>query len=297
MLSLLVTGSSGFVGGILQRELASVPFDVDGQPVELRDADSVERALREIQPSSVIHLAAQTWVPRSFQDPRETYDINFSGTLNLLLGLKATDFRGKVLFVSSSDVYGLIDAKDLPVAEEQLPKPRSPYAVSKVAGESLCFQWSQTERMEILIARPFVHIGPGQDDRFVISNFAKQIVEIKKKLRSPIIHVGDLKVTRDFTDVRDVTRAYHLLLQYGVSSETYNVCSGIERSIESLLYDLLAMSGVVAEIRQDPARLRSSEQRRVVGSFKKVGQQTGWKPEIPLHQTLQSILDYWEGKV
>src|SRR5207302_554158 len=192
------------------------------------DRDEVLRAVKILRPRAVIHLAAHSWVPQSFKEPMETYDVNFVGTFNLLSALQKTGFHGRFLFVSSSDIYGQVSPEALPITEEHPSKPRSPYAVSKVAAEALCSQWSQTETdIEIVVARPFVHIGPGQSDRFVISNFARQIIEIKRTRREALVEVGDIDVTRDFTDVRDVVRAYELLLARGVPGEVYNICSGI----------------------------------------------------------------------
>jgi GDP-4-dehydro-6-deoxy-D-mannose reductase len=294
---LLLTGASGFVGGFVQQVMPCVPLERGGQIVDLRDAASTNDAIRSIRPDAVIHLAAQTFVPQSFSDPRETFDINFLGTFNLLSALKQSKFAGRFLLVSSSDVYGLVHPATLPVTETALPRPRSPYAVSKVAAEALCFQWSQTEGFEIVIARPFNHIGPGQRPDFVISGFAKQIAEIKRGRHPTVVEVGDIDVTRDFSDVRDVVRAYQLLLNQGKPGETYNVCSGVECSVRSLLNQLLSRAGVKADIRQDPARLRPSEQRRIYGSAQKLNADVGWQPTHSIEQTLDDILDYWEKQI
>lgn len=294
---LLLTGSSGFVGRFVQQLLPSSPLEIEGESVDLRDPTSTKAAVETIRPDTVLHLAAQTFVPRSFGDPNETFAINFLGTYNLLSALKSIDFRGRFLLVSSSDVYGLVKADSLPVTEEFLPKPRNPYAVSKVAAEALCFQWSQTEQFDIVIARPFNHIGYGQRPEFAISGFAKQVIEIKHGLKPAVINVGDLDVTRDFSDVRDVVRAYQLLLQRGRSGEIYNICSGVELSIRSLLDELLRRSGVRADIRTDTSRLRPSEQKRIYGSPKKLKADTGWESSYTLQQTLGDILDYWEQQI
>jgi GDP-4-dehydro-6-deoxy-D-mannose reductase len=188
---LLLTGASGFVGGFVQQVMPCVPLERGGQIVDLRDAASTNDAIRSIRPDAVIHLAAQTFVPQSFSDPRETFDINFLGTFNLLSALKQSKFAGRFLLVSSSDVYGLVHPATLPVTETALPRPRSPYAVSKVPAEALCFQWSQTEGFEIVIARPFNQIGPGQRPDFVISGFVKQIADIKCGRNPTVVEVGE----------------------------------------------------------------------------------------------------------
>lgn len=295
---ILLTGANGFVGTYVQQQVACVPFlDSHGASIDLRNAEQVAQGVAAIAPDAVIHLAAQSFVPESFKNPLHTYEVNFLGTLNLLAALKDGGFSGRMLYVGSSDTYGLVDPASLPVVEDAPLRPRNPYAVSKVAAEALCYQWSQTEPFEVVMVRPFNHIGPGQSERFVISDFARQVVEIKGGFRPSLIRVGDIDVTRDFTDVRDVVRAYVLLLERGGNGEVYNVCSGKERSVLSVLESLLRLSGVEAEIVQDAERLRKSEQRRVFGSFAKLHTATGWQPEIPFEQSLKDILTDWEKKL
>ncbi|MBZ0096878.1 MAG: GDP-mannose 4,6-dehydratase [Sulfuricella sp.] len=302
MKKLLITGGTGFVGSFIHTSLANSanPYGLElvpPQAMELRDPESVAKACTEAQPDFVIHLAAQSFVPQSFANPHETFEINFFGTLNLLQALKQSDFKGQLLFVGSGDMYGLVNPESLPVTESFPLKPRNPYAVSKVAAEALCYQWSQTEGMNIVMARPFNHIGPGQSERFVVSDFARQIVEIKLGRREAEISVGDIDVTRDFTDVRDVVRAYLTLLLEGKSGEAYNVCSGKENSIREILEQLMALAGVQASIKQDSARFRPAEQRRIYGSCDKLRGVSGWQPEIKLEQSLVDNLNYWEWKL
>jgi GDP-4-dehydro-6-deoxy-D-mannose reductase len=294
---LLLTGSDGFVGSLLKRERPCVPLTDDGGNVDLRDADRVGRAVARIAPDAVIHLAAQTFVPESFARPRETYEINFFGTLNLLQALKGANFAGRFLFVGSGDSYGLVAPDELPIDEVQPLRPRSPYAVSKAAAEALCYQWSQSEAFAIVMTRSFNHIGPGQSERFVVSDFARQVVEIRKGLRPPLIRTGDIDVTRDFTDVRDVVEAYLLLLEQGSLGEVYNVCSGSEQSVRDVLMRLLQLAGVEAAVEQDPLRLRSSEQRRICGSPRKLERDTGWARRHSLDTSLADILNDWEAKL
>lgn len=302
MKKLLITGGTGFVGSVVQKSLANStnPYGLElvpPQTIELRDPSGLAKLCAETRPDFVIHLAAQSFVPQSFANPHETFEINFLGTLNLLQALKQSDFKGQLLFVGSGDMYGLVAPESLPVTEDFPLKPRNPYAVSKVAAEALCYQWSQTEGMNIVMARPFNHIGPGQSERFVVSDFARQVAEIKLGLREAEISVGDIDVTRDFTDVRDVVRAYLLLLQQGKSGEAYNVCSGKEIPIREILEQLLVLAGVRASIKQDSARFRPAEQRRIYGSCDKLLGASGWQPEIPLEQALADNLNYWEWKL
>jgi GDP-4-dehydro-6-deoxy-D-mannose reductase len=303
MKNLLLTGASGFVGKTLDR-LVQGPdhrdiytLAVPGTRMELRDPECLAACIAETRPDCVIHLAAQSFVPRAFENPRETFDINFGGTLNLLEALKGAGFAGKMLYVGSGDQYGKVDATDLPIGENHPLKPRNPYAVSKAAAEMLCYQWSQTEGMDIVAARPFNHIGAWQSENFALSGFAKQIVEIKLGRREPVIQVGDLDVTRDFTDVEDVARAYLLLLERGERGETYNVCSGREYHLGALLEQMLALAGVRAEIVRDPARFRVAEQKRVAGDNRKLAEHTGWQPQRSMEQSLTAILTDWEQRL
>ncbi|MDH5753107.1 MAG: GDP-mannose 4,6-dehydratase [Deltaproteobacteria bacterium] len=294
---MLLTGDDGFVGSHLKALRESVPFLSGGRMVDIRDADATRKTVAELSPDLVVHLAAQSFVPRSFEDPRETMDINFLGTLNLLGALDACGFRGRMLFVGSGDVYGLVPEEQLPIRESTPLRPRNPYAVSKVAAEALCYQWSQTSGFEILMVRPFNHIGPGQGPMFALSDFARQVVLIKNNRQLPEISVGDIDVSRDFTDVRDVVRAYLLLLEKGANGEVYNVCSGRERVVKKALEDMMEIAGVKASIITDSTRFRKAEQRRVSASNDKITACCEWLPEIPWENTLRDLLEYWEKNI
>ncbi len=254
-------------------------------------------AVRTANPDAVLHLAAQSSVPDSFNDPRTTYEVNFLGTLNLLNALSAQEFRGTFVFVGSADVYGLVPEERLPIVEEMPLRPRNPYAVSKVAAEALCYQWSQTTAMRIVIVRPFNHIGPGQSDKFAISSFARQLIEIEFGRRPPVIEAGDVDVTRDFTDVQDVVRAYQMALLHAPNGQILNVCSGIERSPRSLLELMMSLIGVGAQIQQIPSRTRASEQRRSRGSYARLEQLLGWRPKIAIEDSLRLVLAYWRDRL
>ena len=296
-MKLLLTGSDGFVGTVLKRHRPCIPLADERGNVDLRDADRLRRAVARIDSDAVVHLAAQSFVPESFAYPRETYGINFLGTLNLLEALKSAGFKGRFLYVGSGDSYGIVAPNELPIDEAHPLRPRSPYAVSKAAAEALCYQWSQSEAFEIVMTRSFNHIGPGQSERFVVSNFARQVIEIRKGIRTAVIRTGDIDVTRDFTDVRDVAQAYLLLLERGTAGEVYNVCSGSEQSIRDLLSRLLQLAGVQAAVELDHARLRRSEQRRICGSPGKLERDTGWTRQYSLDASLTDILNDWEAKL
>jgi GDP-4-dehydro-6-deoxy-D-mannose reductase len=302
MKRLLVTGRHGFVGTTLSGMLDSEP-DLSGwqlaeiaPELDLRNQDATAALVASARPDAVIHLAALSFVPDAFKDPATTFDVNVIGTLRLLQALKAQGFAGRMLYVGTGDVYGLVPEEALPIAEMRLPAPRNPYAVSKMAAEALCFQWTVTEGIEIVMARPFNHIGPGQSDRFVIADFAHQVAEIGAGRREPVVAVGDIDVTRDFTDVRDVVRAYFALLERGKSGEIYNVSSGIERTVRSLLERLMALSGVTARVEPQTARQRRAEQRRVAGDPAKIHAATGWSATTPLDDSLSAMLDYWKSR-
>lgn len=299
---LLVTGHTGFVGKTVatllradgpasQWALASLPDGCD-----IRSSD-VAVHVRDAVPDAVLHLAAITSVAASIHEPDAFFDVNFGGTRNLLKALRSAGFRGRLLFVSSGDCYGAVPPAELPVAERQPLRPRNPYAVSKVAAEALCYQWSQTESFEIVIARPFNHIGPGQDTRFAIASFAAQIAQIGAGKAAPRIMTGNLDVTRDLTDVRDVVRAHLALLERGRSGEAYNVGSGRETRIGDVLDILLAESGVRVERIVDSARLRADEQRRAAADVRKIAADTGWRASTPLATTLRDMLEYWTRRM
>ena len=300
MRRLLVTGLHGFVGSCLARmgasapgvqswHLAEVPSDLD-----LRDPAEADHLVESARPNAVLHLAALSNVPDSIRSPETTFAVNLFGTLHLLQALQRIRFVGPIVFVSSGDVYGAVPESELPITESRLPAPRNPYAVSKVAAEALCRQWAATEGMNIRIARSFNHIGPGQSDTFVASSLARQIAAIKAGRRAAVLEVGDIDVTRDFSDVRDVVRAYLLLLDRGEPGEIYNVCSGTERSVRELIERMTRIAAVDVGVRQDLSRLRPAEQRRVRGSSAKIHTATGWEPLVPLDDSLGLILEYWE---
>ena len=293
---LVVTGSSGFVGKHFCALYGGIPFEDDGGMVDLRDAGRVKSAVAALKPEAVLHLAAQSSVAASLADPEGTISVNFMGTLNLLEALSSEGFQGPFVYVGSADVYGCAAESELPTRETQPLRPRSPYAVSKVAAEALCYDWSQRHNFRIVLTRPFNQIGPGQDKRFAVADFAHQIMEIARGKRPPCLVTGDLDVTRDFTDVRDTVRAYRLLLEKGENGEVYNICSGLERSLRSLVELMLQIAGVQAELQKTTARLRPTEQRRVVGDPRKIHALLGWAPEISITTTLADILREAEEK-
>lgn len=293
---LLVTGGSGFVGQHVATACQGGVFegwDFHQSPtgLDIRSAEILSAWVASVRPDAVLHLAAQSFVPRSFENPRETLEINVLGTLNLLQALKASDFKGRMVYVSSGDVYGRVPDDQLPVTDARVPEPRSPYAVSKIAAEQLCLQWLRTEALDVMIARPFNHVGPGQDERFVLPSLASQVVAVAENRQAPQILAGDIDSTRDFTDVRDVVAAYAAMINRGVTGSTYLIASGQERRVRDLLLLMSDIAGVSVDIQQDAARMRPAEQRRMVADSGTLRRDTGWSPIIPIQSTLQDILD------
>lgn len=302
LMRLLVTGSAGFVGrwaldmlGVAAdanesagdcRAFEPVPLPPQ---VDLRDAGATRAAVAELRPDAVLHLAGQSFVPRSFEAPAETLEINLFGTLNLLQALDAAGFSGRLLYVSSADVYGQVQAETLPIGPEHPTAPRSPYAVSKLAAETLCQQWQRCHGLDLVIVRPFNHVGPRQDPRFVVPALARQVRRVARGQADRIV-TGDLSASRDFLDVRDVVRAYAALLLRGESGRIYTLGSGDERRIDSVLEQLCRLAGVRPRIELDPARLRPSEQRRVCADPSLLMAHTGWSPRLCFEQTLSDIL-------
>lgn len=294
----LITGDSGFVGS---RALKLIPGAIGLSTVcpdvDIRNCAQLNQCIQDTAPDYVLHLAAQSFIPESFANPEQTFDINFAGTLHVLQALERAEFRGRFLYVSSGDVYGEVVPAELPLAESRPARPRNPYAVSKVAAEALCFQWSQTAQFEVVIARPFNHIGIGQSSRFAVPEFCQQIAAIKSGRKEGPIITGNIDVTRDFTDVEDIIRAYALLLKHGVNGETYNVCSGQERSLRQTIDILQDIAGTQFEVFVDKSRFRPTELPRIYGSNQKLLQATGWQPAIPFQTTLKEIYTFLESQI
>lgn len=300
MKRLLVTGRHGFVGTTLATMVASEPVLAAWSLVELppaldiRDARAVAELVAGAAPDAVVHLAAQSFVPESFRDPAATLSINLTGTLNLLQALQRASFAGRFVYASTGDVYGRVPENALPVSEQWMPAPRSPYAVSKLAAEALCRQWWMIEGIDIVVARAFNHIGRGQSERFVAADFAHQVARIRRGECEPRVRAGDIDVTRDFTDVHDVVHGYFALLERGVAGEVYNVCSGTEHSIRSILERLATLAGVEITIEHDHGRFRKAEQRRMCGNSSKMREATGWRATTPLDDSLSAMLRQWD---
>ena len=309
-----ITGAGGFVGGHLIDHLLGLPNlelyagvlfppgqnpRLDGRPViqrqcDLRDAAAVQAVVDAVQPDLVFHLAAMAEVARSFKAPWETLANNIGAQVHLLEALRVTNRQARVLVVSSAEIYGAAGG----ILNEDVPfAPTNPYSVSKVAQDMLGLQYFLAYDMPIVRARPFNHLGPSQAGGFAASDFASQIAAIEAGQHPPVMYVGNLNAERDFTDVRDVVRAYYLMLTQGDPGAVYHVCSGQGHSIQTVLDMLLSMSSVQIEVRQDPARMRPVDVPCRVGDASRLHARTGWEPVIPLEQSLRDILDDWRRRV
>ncbi|MFN8375241.1 MAG: GDP-mannose 4,6-dehydratase [Anaerolineae bacterium] len=308
MVRILITGISGFVGrhlvkhlldvipdaqihGITQQKLASDSFNAVYHTLDLRDKAAVNALIEEIAPEQIYHLAAQAFVPRSFEDPWDTLENNILSQLNLILACLAQGIRPRILIVGSAETYGNVRPEDIPIHENIPLRPSSPYSVSKVTQDMMGLQYHFSHQMPIVRVRPFNHTGPGQDERFVIPAFAMQIARIEAGLQEPIVKVGDLSAERDFTDVRDIVRAYQLVVQKGEPGEVYNIASGKSHSIQSILDQLCSYSTVRIKVEVDPARMRPTAIPVLRGDASRLRQATGWQPIISFDQMLEDVLN------
>jgi GDP-4-dehydro-6-deoxy-D-mannose reductase len=308
----LITGVGGFVGRhLLQHLLAEGdevyglgrPADVGGVQAtrvfqaDLSDRSAIERVLRESEPDAVYHLAAQSSPAESLADPWATIGNNLLAQINLFEALLSTGNRSRALVVGSSDEYGRVGPDDVPTHENVPLRPTTPYAVSKVAQDVMGFQYFAQHGLPVVRVRPFNHTGPGQDARFVIPSFARQLAEIEAGLREPVLRVGNLDVARDFTDARDMVRAYRLALMTGVAGEVYNLGRGRSMRLAEMVDELMSFCRVGVETRVDPALLRASDTPRQEADTRKFRSLTGWEPSIPWHTTLSDTFEYWREKV
>jgi len=312
---ILITGVAGFAGRFLAEYLASTttaelsglvraPLPPDRQdrslpgiklfPADLTDAAAVARAVAAAQPDQVYHLAAASSAVAP--DRARVFAVNVAGTRHLLEACSRLGRPVRVLLASSGYVYGPCDPARPAREEDPLRPPPGAYAESKRAMEQVAQDYL-SEVLQILIARPFNHTGPRQTPDFAVPAFAQQIAQIERGQREPLLRVGNLTPQRDLLDVRDVVRAYALLMERGQAGQVYNICSGQARAMGELLNRLLALSDAAIEVVPDPQRQRPSDLPVLVGDPSKLVQTTGWSPEIPLAQTLRETLDYWRREV
>lgn len=315
----LITGVTGFVGSHLADYLLAEQPEVemfgirrwrsrmeniehlDGRlqlrECDLRDPAAIQGVLAEVRPDYIFHLAAQSFVPASWRAPSETLMTNILGQTNIFEAVRVLELDPVIQIAGSSEEYGLVLPDEVPIKETNPLRPLSPYAVSKVAQDLLAYQYFRSYGLKTVRTRGFNHTGPRRGEVFVTSNFAKQIASIEAGLREPVIRVGNLDAQRDFTDVRDIVRAYWLAVSEATPGEVYNLASGRAVTIRELLDQLLALSDTEVEVQVDPDRLRPSDVEILLGDYSKFRSDTGWEPSIPLEQTLKDTLDYWRQKL
>ncbi len=309
----LVTGVTGFVGHHLAAHLRSGGHEVHGlvrpegpeaipegvivHTGDLLDAGSVAAAVRAADPEGIVHLAGASSVGRSFAEPVATWDVNLRGTLLVLEAARAAPAAPRCLVVTSGEIYGRVPLDRLPVDEDTPFHPLSPYGASKAAADLACAQYRAAYGLPVVRVRAFNHVGPGQDPRFVIPNVARQLALAEHSGAAEVeVHVGNVETRRDFTDVRDMVRAYGLLLERGDPDVPYLACSGRSVAVRELVEELAGLCRIEARVVSDPGLVRSGEQPDLYGSPRRLEAELGWTPEIPLRTTLSDTLDWWRDR-
>jgi GDP-4-dehydro-6-deoxy-D-mannose reductase len=259
----------------------------------LTDQSACRDIIEEIRPDYVFHLAAQSFVPESWRTPHATISDNINMQLNLFEAIRGAQLDPVIQIALSSEEYGLVFPEEAPISENNPFRPLSPYAVSKVAQDMLAFQYWQSYKLKTIRTRAFNHEGPRRGDVFVTSNFAKQIAEIEAGLKPPVLKVGNLEAKRDWSDVRDVARAYLLYVQHCKPGDDYVIASGIARSIKEMLDYLLSQTSCKIKVEVDPERLRPSDVELLQGDASKFSNITGWKPRYTFEETMRDLLDWW----
>jgi GDP-4-dehydro-6-deoxy-D-mannose reductase len=307
---ILVTGASGFAGPVVARTLIDRGHTVHGlarrpparatamtfHPGDVRDAAALGRLLAEIAPDGIIHLAALAEPAAAEADPAEAYAVNLGGTLALLRAAREASRRPRFLIASSSAVYGVVTPAECPLGEDTTLRPLTVYGASKAAAELAALQWGRAYDLDVVVARPFNHTGPGQEPAYLCAALARQVARIEAGQQPPVLQVGNVDPVRDWSDVRDVAAGYAAVLERGRSGMVYNLCAGEGVSVAEIIAQLRTLARVPMRAHVDPARQRRHDVERIVGSHARVTADTGWEPEIPLLDTLATVLDDWRGR-
>ena len=307
----MIIGAAGFVGSYLAEairrdmscEITATKLaheeinisDVKIIDLNILDPDKVFEVLSEERPDYIFHLAAQSSVALSWKNPKLTVDVNIIGALNFLNAIRKLDYNPRVLIVGSGEEYGRVT--EVPIKEDCALHPGNVYAVTKACQNMMSTIYSQAYGLQLIMTRSFNHIGPRQLPQFVVADFCSQVVKIEKGLQEPVIHVGNLSAKRDFTDVRDVVKAYCKLIQYGRSGEIYNVGSGHAIAVEDILQVIISQSKADIEVVVDPKKLRPVDVPVIEADTTKLYKDTGWKPEISLEHTISDTLNYWRNHI
>ncbi len=304
----LVIGAAGFVGSYLIEEMYSCGIDsyatklpherLEHERAKVYDLDILSKEaivtlLLEIRPDYIFHLAAQSSVGLSWKNPGLTVDVNIKGSINVMDAVRELYYKPRVLLIGSGEEYGHIRPGETPIREDNLLRPGNIYAATKACQNMIGSIYAQAYDMQMMMVRSFNHIGPGQAPMFVVSDFCKQVAEIEKGLREPVMYVGNLAAKRDFTDVRDVVKAYVGLIQQGVPGETYNMGSGHAVEIRKILDMIISLSEKEIRVEIDPNKIRPVDVPIIEADITKIHELTGWKPQIELKQTIRDTLDYW----
>ncbi len=318
MRKILITGITGFAGAYLAEyilgkkdvkifgikrwrskldNIAHIKEKITLRECDIKDYSSVEAIIKEVRPDMIFHLAAQSLVPSSWNAPSETISTNLIGELNLFESIRRLGTDPLIHIAGSSEEYGLVKKEEIPIKEDTLLRPLSPYAVSKVGQDLLAYQYHKSYNLKTIRTRAFNHTGPRRPDVFVCSNFASQIAKIEEGIQEPFMYVGNLSAVRDFLDVRDVVRGYWLALEKGEPGEVYNICTGKGYTIREALDILRGFARKKFTIKKDESRFRPSDVPALVGDNTKFVKRTGWKPEIPFEKTLEDLLNYWREHV
>ena len=309
----LIIGGGGFVGPYLVRHLVNdLGYEVTVTKTEkenlvsdiaqvvnldILNKEQISEVLNAQRPDYIFHLAAQSSVAYSWKNPSLTIDVNVKGCVNVLDAIRELDFKPRTLLIGSGEEYGHIREGECPIMEENNSRPGNIYAATKACQNMLGKIYADAYGMDVMMVRAFNHIGPNQTPMFVVADFCKQVAEIEKGIKEPVMYVGNLTAKRDFTDVRDVVKAYALLVKEGKRGETYNVGTGHALAIQEILDTIISMSDKSIEVKIDPDRLRPVDVPIIEPDIRKINECTGWKPQILLSQTLKETLEYWRGQL
>lgn len=309
----LIIGAGGFVGSYLidclhdefhmevyATKLKGTEFyhpSASVYDLDILSKEDVVELLYNIRPDYIFHLAAQSSVSVAWKNPMMTIDVNIKGSVNVMDAVRELYYKPRILVIGSGEEYGHIKDGETPISEETLLRPGNIYAATKACQNMIGSIYAKAYDMEMMLVRAFNHVGPGQAPLFVVSDFCKQTAEIEKGLKEPVIHVGNLSARRDFTDVRDVVRAYALLVLKGTAGETYNVGSGNAMAIRDILDMIVGMSSADIKVEIDRNKIRPVDVPVIEADITKINRETGWKPVISIEQTIRETLDYWRNHI